>query len=348
MTSRNPPPPAPVTLTPVAPAARASSTIWSIRSFETPDASCRFVSQPCRIAPPTASTSPLRKTLARGGRQVSQGVQLRKCGGDVRRLLTEDRVGAPGDAGVEEHDLPLERPAVDRGELDLVGDHVGPGAEAEVADTAERGDVLVLLADALAAKVDFDRARPLSELFAGEWPTLVRREGVEQADRDGRRGTEPGTGRWDIGQHGDLDPVLHPCHEHGFAHEVVLQILDARDDLLLRVVDIDVVVEALLDDDVDVLVDGTVQDPTAVLEVVVGEIGATTDEADAQRSLGDDHEGTLGRHSRTACCVGRWSADVAEVTLHGQSACPSDQPGEKVVPDVAGRRVVDIQEHASD
>ena len=129
MTSRKPPPPAPVTLTPVAPAASACSTARSIRSFDTPDASCRLVSQPCRIALPTASTSPLRRrSLVMAARSL-QKVQLRKRGGDVRRLLAEDRVGAPGDAGVEEHDLALERPAVDRGELDLVGDHVGPGAE---------------------------------------------------------------------------------------------------------------------------------------------------------------------------------------------------------------------------
>ena len=107
MTRRKPPPPAPVTLTPVAPASSACSTARSIRSFDTPDASCRFVSQPCRIAPPSASTSPLRKSVARRGRQVSQGVQLRKGGGDIRRLFMEDRVGAPGDTGVEEHDLPL-------------------------------------------------------------------------------------------------------------------------------------------------------------------------------------------------------------------------------------------------
>ena len=98
-------------------------------------------------------------------------MQLRKRGCDVRRLLTEDCVCAPGDAGIEEHELALERPAVDRGELDLVGEHMRPGTEVEIADASERGDVLVLLADPLAAKLDFDRASLLGELlcrtFAG-------------------------------------------------------------------------------------------------------------------------------------------------------------------------------------
>ena len=165
----------------------------------------------------------------------------------------------------------------------------------------ERSDVLVLFADALAAEVDLDHACLLGELFAGELPTLIGREGMEQADRDGRRGAQPGARRGDIGKHGDLDPMLHPCHQHRFAHEVVVEILDARDNFLLRVVDVDLVVETLLDDHVHVLVDGAVQDPAAMLDVVVGEIGAAADEADAEWSLGDDHEGTLGRHSRTAC-----------------------------------------------
>ena len=54
----------------------------------------------------------------------------------------------------------------------------------------------------------------------------------------------------------------------------MLQILDAGDDFLLRVVNVDVVVEPLLDDYVDVLVDRAVQDPAAVLAVVIGQVRA--------------------------------------------------------------------------
>ena len=150
---------------------------------------------------------------------------------------------------------------------------------------------------------------------------------MEQADRHRRRGAESGTGRRDIGEHGDLDPMLHPGHQHGLAHKIMLQILDARNDFLLRVVDVDVVVEALLDDDIDILVDGTVQDPTAVLEVVVGKIGATADQADAQRSLGDDHEGTLGRQSSDGLLVSRGSANVTEVALHAAGRVPARPAG---------------------
>ncbi len=91
-------------------------------------------------------------------------------------------------------------------------------------------------------------------------------------------------------KHGDLDATGHSRHVHGLAHELVLEILDPGDDLLLGVVDVDVVVEALFHDDVDVLVDGAIEDPAAMLAVVPGEVGAPSYQADAQRCLGDDHE----------------------------------------------------------
>ena len=80
----------------------------------------------------------------------------------------------------------------------------------------------------------------------------------------------------------------------------MLEVLDARDDLLLGVVDVDVVVEALLHDDVDVLVDRAVEDPAAVLPVVAGQVGPAAEQADAQRCLGDDHRAARAGHSSRA------------------------------------------------
>ena len=64
MTSRKPPPPAPVSLAPDAPASSARATAASTSSLETPDASFRLASQLSRIAGPMASTSPLRSRSA--------------------------------------------------------------------------------------------------------------------------------------------------------------------------------------------------------------------------------------------------------------------------------------------
>jgi len=64
MTTRKPPPPAPVSLTPVAPASSARLTARSIWSFDTPEASFRLASQLSRTAGPIASTSPSRSRSA--------------------------------------------------------------------------------------------------------------------------------------------------------------------------------------------------------------------------------------------------------------------------------------------
>ena len=120
---------------------------------------------------------------------------------------------------------------------------------------------------------------------------------MQQADGDRGRRSETRACRRDVGQRGDLDALGHPGHQHGLADEFVLQVVDPRDDLFPGVVDVDVVIEALLHDDVDVLVDGAVQDPAAVLTVVVGQVGPSAEEADAQGRLGDDHRPACTGHS---------------------------------------------------
>ena len=86
-----------------------------------------------------------------------------------------------------------------------------------------------------------------------------------------------------------------------------------EDDLLLRVVDIDVVVEPLLHDDVHVLVDGGVEDTATVLAIVGGQIRSAADEPDAQRSLGDDHLTSLPSHSSLARSERSRGTDIDEV-----------------------------------
>ena len=81
----------------------------------------------------------------------------------------------------------------------------------------------------------------------------------------------------------------------------MLQILDAGDDFLLRIVNVDIVVESLLDDHVEVLVDRAVNDPATVLTVVIGQIRTTAKQADTQGRLSDDHMAARTGHSRWAC-----------------------------------------------
>ena len=127
--------------------------------------------------------------------------------------------------------------------------HGVTGAEAEVADAAVGRDVLVLLADGLAAPVDLDGARPLGEFLGRQLASLVGEQGLQQSNGDRGGRSETGPGRRDVGEGRDLDATPNAGHVHGLAHEVVLDILDLRHDLLAGVVEVDVVVEALLHDD---------------------------------------------------------------------------------------------------
>ena len=77
MTSRKPPPPAPVSLAPDAPASSARATARSIWSLETPEASFRLASQLSRSAAPDgvhiAAAQPLDGNPARSRRRSSCG-----------------------------------------------------------------------------------------------------------------------------------------------------------------------------------------------------------------------------------------------------------------------------------
>ena len=196
----------------------------------------------------------------------------------------------------------------------LLGHHLIAGPEADIPDSAEGGNVLILLADGLSAAIDLDRARPVGQFFRRHLPPAVREQRVQQADRHRGRGAKTGAARRrDVGQRGDLDAVRHAGHPHRLADEFVFQVLDAGDDLLLRVVDVDVVVEALLHDDVDVLVDRAVQDPAAVLAVVIGQVGPPAEQADTQRGLGNDHVLALPACTGHSCWA-RWYASTVPMS----------------------------------
>ena len=141
-------------------------------------------------------------------------------------------VRAARDAGEEQQELVLDLPAHLGRERELVDDHAIAGAEADVADPAEGGRVLVLLADRLPAAVDLDRARPVGQLLGRHLPALVGEQRVQQPDGHRGRGAETGARRRDVGERRDLDAAADAGHVHGFADEFVLEVLDPGDDLL--------------------------------------------------------------------------------------------------------------------
>ena len=187
MTTRKPPPPAPVTLTP------GSSGVQRPADRQV-DLVVRDPGRQLPLGLPALAHRradrvhvPLPQPFGGEAREVAQEVKLGTGGFDVRVLLGQDRVRAPGDARIEEHDLLLESPAVSGGQTDFLGDHLIAGPEADVPDPAERGNVLILLADGLPAALDLDRAGPLGKFLGRDLPSLVGEQGVQQAHGHGGR-----------------------------------------------------------------------------------------------------------------------------------------------------------------
>ena len=172
---------------------------------------------------------------------------------------------------------------------DALDVHAAVAAEAEAAQPAVGGDVLVLLADRLAEALDLDLARLARELLGGHLLAAVDVEGVQESDREAARGAEARALRRDVGEQRHLDAALDARHAHRLADQLVLDLRDVRADLLLHVVEVDLVVEALLHDHVDVLVDRGGDDEALALGVVGRQVGAAARERDAQRGLRDDH-----------------------------------------------------------
>ena len=274
-TSRNPPPPAPVTLAPVAPAASAPSTAWSICGVARPR-------RPASAWPPSSCSARRRRPQRRrrAGRPPPRrpghaAGPAAAAGRRVRRLLAEDGVRAAGDAGVEQQQLARHAAAASEagaGSARRRRDRRGRSAGRRSRRTRPRtGPACRSACRQRSISIVQARSASSSAVTCRPW---YANSACSKPDRHRRRRAETRTRGRDVGQRGDLDAAADAGHVHRLADQLVLDVLDPRHDLLLRVVDVDVVVEALLDDHVDVLVDGGVQHPAAVLAVVAGQVGA--------------------------------------------------------------------------
>ena len=161
--------------------------------------------------------------------------------------------------------------------------------ELDELQSAVGGDVLVLLADRLAADLDLDAAGLRRQPLGAHEPAGEGVERVEQADRVAARGAEPRALRGHVGDRGDLDAALDPDEAERLADQLVTQLGGAVHHLGDRVARPDAVVELAVDRDVDVLVDRGAEHGAALAPVERAQVGAPAGKADAQRRPGDDH-----------------------------------------------------------
>ena len=162
-------------------------------------------------------------------------------------------------------------------------------AEFEGRDAAEGGDVLILFADRLAEKIDFDMAGLLGEHLARNEILIQRVQGAQQGDGEAAGGAEPGAGG-NVGHADDFQVGRGHRHQpEGLADDGVLDLVDGLHHFGGRILDEVFGLEGLVERDVDVLIDGGGEDEASVLAVVGGKVGAASSEGDAQRGAGDDH-----------------------------------------------------------
>ena len=204
-------------------------------------------------------------------------------------LLPEDVRGGPGIVGEEEQEVVFETVQRFGGDLERRGFHLLVGKKPETGDPAERGDVLVLLADRLPEGVDLDAARLLGQLLRVHQVLLQRVQGLEERGGEAAGRAEAGPGRH-VGHAGDLEMGrLHPDQPEGLANQRVLHLVHGADPLQLRVLEDELLIEGLVQRDIHVLVDRGGEHKPAVLPIVGGQIGAPPTKGDPQRAPGDDH-----------------------------------------------------------
>src|ERR1039457_4616382 len=236
--------------------------------------------------------------------------------------------------GVEKHNLavqvmeqlgpPLEPPHTDAIVL----------PEAKLADAPVRRDVLVLLADGLAAKLNLDLAGFPGQLFRGNldlagFPgqlfrghqlALVAVQSMQQADHHAAGGPQAGPFGRHVGQHSDLDGRLNARAHQRLANQLMLQVANLVDDLFLGIADVNQVVETRRHDYIDIFIDRRTDHQAFVLSIVTREIGRASREANAQWCLRNDHlRRCLDTQPRTQDSLVQWRA--------GKTAGGNSPPG---------------------
>src|SRR5262245_16288334 len=147
--------------------------------------------------------------------------------------------------------------------------------EREAREAAEGRDVLVLLADRLAEAVDLDVACLLGEILREHRATLVGVKGLQERRGEASRGSEARPRRY-VGHAGELEVLLDPDQLESLPNDRMLDVVDAVDELQLRVLQEDRAHEAVMDHDVDVSIDRRRDHEPFVITVVGRKIRAAS------------------------------------------------------------------------
>ena len=199
-----------------------------------------------------------------------------------RPRLAEDAARVAVNARVEEQQ-PVHEPLSQVGGADeRMHAHRAIGEEPDILQSPVGRDVLVLPADRLAEDFGLDLASLAREFGRRSPGALHRVERVQHADRQRRARSQADPGR-QVGDRGDLEAAREARQFHALADQVVLQIVNAIDDLGPGVGNTNAAVEPLVNGDVHVVVDRHRHDVAGPLSVVFGKVGTAARQAHAER-----------------------------------------------------------------
>ena len=206
--TRKPPPPAPVSLPPTAPLAIPVSYQRSMSGFDMPWGALALLepvlvhelAEPCRITGlervADAESDFLHSAHALDHRLVSLL--------GPAALIVQDRIGCSRAPREEHQEALLELVHRRRPDVEGRDRHAAVLVELEAGDAAECGDVLILLPDRSAEKIDLDSRRPRQRGRRRSRARASTRERAQQADGERARRTEAGSGG-DVREADDLD-----------------------------------------------------------------------------------------------------------------------------------------------
>ena len=289
ISSRKPPPPAPSSLPPCAPA-RQSRVVPVVDLFVGDPKAQRALQLPAGVQ----QSGELVDVGGAGERmphRVGQVAHFREhahAGGRALGLLLQDRARFALLVGIDEQNP--------RFELRLRGGLQGHrfdvdriiGIEADVVHAAKGRGVLILLADRTPQNVELDLAGFQGELIAAGDTAHVGVEHVQQADRERAGRAHSGAGGH-IGDRRDLQVFVQADFAQSFAHQVVLNLVHVLGELGLGISNANGGLEAMVDRDVHVPLDGHAQHGAVLLAIVGRQVGSSAGKAHAKWRLRDDH-----------------------------------------------------------
>jgi hypothetical protein len=208
-------------------------------------------------------------------------------GGPIR-LPLENLIGIAGLTGVDQERALLKLGQCFHPTRHRLNVHRVVAIEADVIDAAKGCRVLILAADRFFQDVDLDATGLFGQERGADDTMPVGVQGAQQTNGQAAAGTHA-RARRHIADCCDFQRFINLHLAHGLADQLVLDLVERAGHLGARIAYANGRLEPAMDRHVHVLINRRAQDGPVLLPVEGRQVGSAPREADAIRSLGDDH-----------------------------------------------------------